>query len=249
MGRPGRHAHLLPRLLLMQPEPDSRIAWLAHAYTCLGLICAGLTLSSGARGDARGAFFWMFLALFIDATDGALARRLRAAERLPHFDGAQLDNLVDYINYALCPSYLLFALGLLPSGALALGAVPLVASAYGFSRSDAKTADGFFRGFPSYWNIVVFYAWCLRLSTGWLAGWLLLLGALTFVPIRYPTPFKARPLRHLTDTLCVAWALSLIGLYFQLPEPSGWLIWVSLLYPAYYAAAALWLTYADQRGA
>ena len=135
----------------MQPEPDSRIAWLAHAYTCLGLVCAGLTLSAGARGDALGAFFWMFLALFIDATDGALARRLRSAERLPHFDGALLDNLVDYINYALCPSYLLFALGLLPSGALALGAVPLVASAYGFSRSDAKTADGFFRGFPSYW--------------------------------------------------------------------------------------------------
>lgn len=227
-------------------DRHARIAWLAHAYTGLGLVCGGLTLAAGARADVRGAFFWMFLALIIDATDGALARRLRVEERLPHFDGAQLDNLVDYLNYALCPAYLLFALGLLPTGALLVGAVPLVASAYAFSRRDAKTPDGFFTGFPSYWNIVVFYGWCLSLSAGWLAAWLVLFGVLTFVPIRYPAPFKARPLRHLTDPLCVVWVLSLVGLYLQLPTPSGWLVWVSLLYPAYYGAATLWIAWTGQ---
>ncbi|MFQ6672648.1 MAG: CDP-alcohol phosphatidyltransferase family protein, partial [Candidatus Tectimicrobiota bacterium] len=169
-------------------EPFARLAWLAHAYTGVGLLCAGLTVAAGARGDVRAVFFWMFLALFIDATDGPLARRLRAAERLPQFDGALLDNLVDYLNYALCPAYLLFALGLLPTSALLVGAVPLVASAYGFARRDAKTDDGFFTGFPSYWNLVVFYAWCLQLSVPWVIGWLLILGGLTFVPIRFPAP-------------------------------------------------------------
>ncbi len=223
-------------------EARVRRAWLAHAYTCLGLLCAGLTLAAGARGDARGAFFWMLLALAIDATDGPIARRLDAAEHLPHVDGAMLDNLVDFVNYAVCPTVLLYALELLPAKALALGAVPLVASAYGFARRDAKTADGFFVGFPSYWNLVVFYAWCLQVSAGWLSVWIILFGVLTFIPVRYPAPFRARPLRWLTDPLCGAWILSLVALYAQMPEPAGWLVWLSLLYAVYYGAAALVLT-------
>lgn len=221
---------------------DSRLAWLAHAYTCLGLVSGGLTLAAGSRGDVRGAFFWMLIALLIDATDGPLARVLRAEEALPHIDGALLDNLTDFLNYVVCPVYLLFALGMLPKKALAVGAVPLVASAWGFSRRDAKGGDGFFLGFPSYWNLVVFYGWCLKVSAFWLSTWIVALGLLVFVPIRYPAPFKAKPLRHVTDPLCVAWALSLAGLYFQLPKPSSWLLALSLLYPAYYLAAALVLT-------
>lgn len=220
-------------------EPGARTAWLAHAYTCVGLLMGGLTIAAGARGDARGAFFWMLLAIVVDSTDGPLARRLKAAERLPEFDGALLDNLVDFVNYALCPAYLLFALGMLPMGALAVGAVPLVASAYGFSRREAKTPDGFFVGFPSYWNLVVFYAWCLGLSAGWLVFWLVGLAALTFVPIRYPAPFRAKPLGPITDSLCVLWIVTLVALYFELPRPSGWLLAASLAYPAYYFAAAL----------
>ena len=34
---------------------------------------------------------------------------------------------------------------------------PVVASAFGFARTDAKTADHYFTGFPSYWNIVAVY--------------------------------------------------------------------------------------------
>lgn len=223
-------------------EAQARIAWLAHIYTGLGLVCGGLTLAAGARGDVRKAFFWMFVALLIDATDGPLARALKAEERLPKIDGALLDNLADFLNYVICPVFLLFALKMLPASALALGALPLAASAYGFSRRDAKTADGFFLGFPSYWNLVVFYAWCLKLSAFWISVWLLLLGTLVFAPIRFPAPFKAKPLSRLTDPLCVAWALALVVLYFQLPEPSGWFAWASLTYPAYYFAAALLLT-------
>lgn len=219
-----------------------RLAWLAHAYTCLGLVCAGLTISAASRGDVRGAFFWTFIAVLIDATDGPLARRLRAEENLPQLDGALLDNLADFANYVLCPVFLLYALEMLPISALAVGAVPLVAGALGFSRRDAKTADGFFVGLPSYWNFVVFYAWCLRLSPFWISFWLVALGALTFVPIRYPAPFRARPMSQVTDPLCLAWGAALAVLYFQLPGPWGWLVWASLAYPAYYFAAAVLLT-------
>ena len=45
--------------------------------------------------------------------------------------------------------------------------VALVASAYGFCQMPAKTTDGYFVGFPSYWNIVAFYLYVLQMP-GWL---------------------------------------------------------------------------------
>ena len=47
--------------------------------------------------------------------------------------------------------------------------VALVASGYGFCQIPAKTTDGYFVGFPSYWNIVAFYLYLLEM-TGWLAA-------------------------------------------------------------------------------
>ena len=44
---------------------------------------------------------------------------------------------------------------------LAVAALPLLASGYGFCQTDAKTADHFFKGFPSYWNVVVLYLFAL----------------------------------------------------------------------------------------
>ena len=43
--------------------------------------------------------------------------------------------------------------------------MPLLASCYQFCRSDAKTDDHFFLGFPSYWNVVAFYVVVAELST------------------------------------------------------------------------------------
>ena len=45
---------------------------------------------------------------------------------------------------------------------LVLAGAPVLASAYGFSQTEAKTEDGYFLGFPSYWNIVAFYIYVLR---------------------------------------------------------------------------------------
>jgi phosphatidylcholine synthase len=63
--------------------------------------------------------------------------------------------------------------------------VPLVASAYGFCQTEAKTDDSYFLGFPSYWNIVALYLYLLRMPSGWAVALLLVLAVLTFVPARY----------------------------------------------------------------
>src|SRR5436190_24101583 len=131
------------------------LAWLVHLYTAMGLVCAaGMAVLIVRGGDAsfRGAFLLMMVATAIDASDGWFARRARVKEVLPGFDGAALDNLIDFLTYTSLPLLLLWRASILPIPLTWLLLLALMASAYGFSRTDAKTDDGFFLGFPSYWN-------------------------------------------------------------------------------------------------
>ena len=93
----------------------------------------------------------------IDATDGTFARMVKVKEVLPHFDGRRLDDLIDFQTYTSLPLLLAWRAQLVPDGQEAWLLAPLIASAYGFCQVNAKTDDGYFLGFPSYWNIVVFY--------------------------------------------------------------------------------------------
>ncbi len=78
-------------------------AWLVHFYTSLGLVCALFSLIFIASGELKFALIIMALAMFIDLTDGALARRWKVTTYTPQFDGRKLDDITDYINYAFLP--------------------------------------------------------------------------------------------------------------------------------------------------
>ena len=139
-------------------------AWFVHLYSALGAVIAFIAILFVEQLQFREAFFLMTLAVLIDASDGTLARAARVKELLPHFDGDRLEDIIDYFNYVIVPCLLLIRANLLPpQDAVWLVAFPLVASAYGFCQKQAKTADHFFLGFPSYWNIVVVYLYILRL--------------------------------------------------------------------------------------
>src|SRR5207249_737286 len=112
----------------------------------------------------RWSFVLMLVATLIDATDGTLARRVRIKEVLPGFDGRKLDDLVDFLTYTTLPLLLIWRAQLLPAGQDAWLLCPLLASAYGFCQVAAKTADGYFLGFPSLWNVVAFYLYVLHLQ-------------------------------------------------------------------------------------
>jgi phosphatidylcholine synthase len=141
-------------------SPRAKVcAWLVHLYTAMGLVCAaGIAVLIVRGGDAsfRRAFMLMLVATAIDATDGWLARKARVKDVLPGFSGRTLDDLVDFQTYTALPLLLLWRADALPDGAAWVLLAPLLASAYGFSQVNAKTDDGFFLGFPSYWNIVAF---------------------------------------------------------------------------------------------
>ncbi len=51
------------------------------------------------------ALWLMAITVFIDAVDGSLARAVHIKSVLPQIDGALLDNIVDYLNYVVTPSF------------------------------------------------------------------------------------------------------------------------------------------------
>src|SRR5512135_2375835 len=139
----------------MSSIPSRAAAWAVHAFTASGAVMGLAALDATAQGDFRAAFLWMIAATAVDGVDGWLARLARVGERAPGLDGRRLDDIVDYLTYVVAPAFLLLRSALLPAAvAWPLAGAMLLASAYGFSRADAKTPDHFFTGFPSYWNIV-----------------------------------------------------------------------------------------------
>jgi len=217
-------------------------AWAVHAYTASGAVAGFFVLQATFANQAREAFLWMLVAVLIDATDGTLARALKIKHVLPGFDGAKLDDIVDYFTFVIAPVVFLFQMRLLPSsGTFIFVALPLLASAYGFCQAAAKTPDFFFTGFPSYWNIVAFYLYVWRLPL-WANGVLICaLSLCVFIPVRYIYPTRTVPFRRLTNVLGVGWIGVLLALLYQFPAPSGWLVLCSLYYPLYYTALSFYL--------
>jgi phosphatidylcholine synthase len=220
------------------------LAWLVHLYTALGAVVAFLTIILIEQIKFQEAFWLMSLAVVIDATDGTLARAARVKEIIPWFDGDRLEDIIDYANYVIVPCWLLLHANLLPApDALWLSSLPLLASAYGFCQKEAKTSDLFFLGFPSYWNIVAFYAYVLQ-SPPWINAFaIILLSILVFVPIRYIYPSRSPQFRALTNSLGILWGLAILVIIYLLPQPPDSLIFVSLVFPAYYTALSLWLAF------
>jgi phosphatidylcholine synthase len=218
------------------------LAWLVHLYTALGAVIGFLTLLAIEQSDFRVAFFLMAAAVIVDATDGTLARAARVNEIVPWFNGTLLDEIVDYFNYVIVPCLFFFRANLLPPlDAVWLAALPLLASAYGFCQRDAKTADYFFLGFPSYWNIVAFYLFAFETPRWFNAFTILILSLLIFVPIKYIYPSRSPRFRRQTNLLGALWGAALLYAIYRLPAPPTPLLFASLLYPAYYTALSLWL--------
>jgi phosphatidylcholine synthase len=241
----------------------ARLAWLAHAFTALGLVLAAgmaVCIVEGTRAAFRNAFVLMLIACLVDSTDGALARRLKVKQRIPQFDGAQLDNIIDFLTFTFLPLLLVWRAELLPYGLNWVLLVALVASAYGFCQTNAKTPDGYFVGFPSYWNIVAFYLVVLAMP-GWLAALLIfVLAILTFVPSYYLYPSRGATLSRLTNFLGGIWVVILLWVLWAMPTSDPpedaklaaqayYWGWVSLFYPVYYMAASWALTILRWRAA
>jgi phosphatidylcholine synthase len=169
--------------------------------------------------------------------DGTLARAVGVRRVLPGIDGRRLDDVVDFFNYALVPAVFLVAGGYLVHAAWA--ALPVLASAYGFSQEKAKTDDGFFLGFPSYWNVIGIFAWLLEVSALTCTAFVALFSVLVLPQARLPS--YLRVLAHHRRAHRLAAAVVVYAIFDPERGRELYLPWIALGYVVYYFALSLWL--------
>ena len=227
---------------------SSILAWIAHAYTATGTVWAFMATAMTFAHNFRAAFIFLVVATFVDSTDGVLARAFNVKERAPNFDGALLDNIIDYMTFVFIPALIVWRADLVTMPFLVCAAM-LMSSAYGFAHTAAKVEKGdhFFTGFPSYWNIVVVYLYILQLPKLSNAIILVVLAILVFVPLRYVYPSRTRTLQTPTLILGATWALIFTWMIFRLPDTSGPWTMLSFIFPVWYVALSLWLHGRERR--
>ena len=227
-------------------------AYVVHLLTASGVVAAFLAVAElfAHAPDERVVFAWLILAVVIDAVDGPLARAWDVKRFAPDINGRTIDDIVDYLTFTFIPLLLVWRMGWVPFAPGLLGAVwiapALLASLLGFAHVGAKDETaGYFRGFPSYWNIAAFYVGLAFHGLGetgqWLNGVVLLaLAALTVSPVRFLYPnLTPRPWKLPVMLGAGVWLALLLGMLLVYRRVPGWVVVLSLVYPAFYATLSI----------
>jgi phosphatidylcholine synthase len=226
------------------------LGWLIHAFTASGAFVGLMALVAIHEHNLESAFWLMGAAILIDSVDGMFARIVKIKSAVPQIDGALLDNIVDFFTYTIVPCFFLLVTPLLPDHWRYVCVIAITfASGYQFTQMDAKTSDHFFKGFPSYWNIVVFYMFFWQLNPWTNVGILLVLVVLSFVPIKYVYPSRLEYLTHnpalrfgmLLAT--VLWGVATAVLLWDYPETNKPMCFISMGYLLLYVGISLYRTW------
>ncbi len=183
-----------------------------HVFTGLGTVTALLAAMAIVHKDWQAMFAWLGLALFIDGVDGTLARRTEVSIKIPEFSGERLDWIIDYLTYVFLPAFALIEAGYLTGfWGILLASIMMITSLYHFCDLGNKSDDGNFVGFPAIWNIVAFYIFVLTPGPIVTSIVILVLSVLTFVPLKWVHPVRAKWARPFT--LAVTVMASLVAIY------------------------------------
>ena len=209
------------------PIPVVR-AWAVHVFTASGAVLAFLAFMAVERGQWRLSLLWLGAALVVDGIDGSLARKAEVKRWAPVIDGSTLDLVVDYLTYVFVPAILVWRAGLLPDAWAAVGvAAMLLSSLYTFARTDMKTEDNFFRGFPAVWNVVVFYLFVLHPAPLVSAIMIGVFAVLTFAPIHFIHPVRVKRFQPWLGIVTAVWSVSSLALLlwpnWSAPWDRAWL--------------------------
>jgi phosphatidylcholine synthase len=182
--------------------------WAVHLLTASGAAIALVAAIAAAHGQWQLVFLLLGVAMIVDGIDGPLARRLNVKGRIPWFDGATLDLVVDYSTYVLIPAFVLARSGVVsePYAIVAAVVVAIVGALY-FADTRMKTPDAAFRGFPAVWNAVVFQLMVYKLPEPLTLLIVAGLAVLTFSPVEFIHPLRVKRWRPLTIAMSILWAI------------------------------------------
>jgi phosphatidylcholine synthase len=170
-------------------------------------------LDSVIDGHARAAIIWLVVALVLDGIDGPIARKLEVRKRIPTLNGNSLDLVIDYFTCVIVPVAFLDRFNILPDNTIApVGFTILFVSALWMARTDQETPDGWFRGFPAEWNVIIPSLFLVDISHWFNLGVCLVLCAMTLSRVHFPHPVSVREQRPIALTFMCLWIGSMIWL-------------------------------------
>ena len=198
VSEPGVPTEFLPPAA---PAAKTVAGYAVHLFTALGIVPVFLAMAEVCSPvpEPRLVFLYLAIQVLIDAFDGPLARAVHIKHSAPRIDGRTIDDLVDYLSYTFVPLMLVWRMGWVPQPGAAWVVPAMVASLFGFANKGAKDEHaGFFLGFPSYWNVVAFYAGLWYAAAGPWPGAVVIVATtiLTVLPVRFiypnlaPRPWK-----------------------------------------------------------
>lgn len=197
-----------------------QVAWAVHAFTACGVIAGYLGLNAVNEGRSQDAILWLVVALILDGIDGPIARKIEIRRRVPVVDGHTLDAIVDYFTCSIVPVAFLDRFDLLPENTTAVVSFGILAgSALWLARTDQETADGWFRGFPGEWNMIIptlfllgAHPWVNLMVCG-------VLCVLQLSKVQFPHPLSVRHQRGISVAFIVAWLGSMVWLAIAERDP------------------------------
>jgi phosphatidylcholine synthase len=215
-------------------------AFAVHIFTATGAALALAALVYAVRGQWAAMFLCLGVALIVDGIDGTIARTFKVAEVLPRWSGDVLDLVVDFVTYVFVPAYAIAAGRLLPDAvALPAGIVIVITGALYFADRQMKTADNYFRGFPTLWNAAAFYLFVLK-PAPWLAAAIVaVLAVATFLPFKFLHPMRVTRLRSLNlAALALASLLAAMAILRDL-DPGPWVAGGLVVVALYFVGVGL----------
>ena len=223
----------------MPPFTQAR-AFAVHVFTAAGAALALAALIYATHGQWAAMFLCLGLALIIDGVDGTIARWLKVAEVLPRWSGDVLDLVVDFVTYVFVPAYAIAAGGLMPAMlAIPAAVIVVVTGAIYFADRNMKTADNYFRGFPTLWNAAAFYLFLLRPIPAVAAAIVVVLAVLTFVPFKFVHPMRVARMRPLNIAALILWSLLASMALLRDLDPGPWVVGGLVAIGVYFLAIGL----------
>ena len=196
-------------MLKNKKDINTLLAWSVHLLTCSGLIAGFLALICVFKNDETSAFLFLGLALLIDAVDGTLARKFKVSIFVKNIDGKMLDSVIDFFNYIIIPSVMIYWFKFVPSPfEIIIPSIILIISAISYSNNNLMTSDNFYKGFPCIWNILLFYLYLFDLSQVYNLFLISACILLKFIPMKFIHPLRVNKYRRYSAVFMVLWFIT-----------------------------------------
>ena len=182
---------------------------LVHLFTGFGIIAGYFALIAVINNNQKEAFLWLGLAFLIDSVDGTLARKFNVKKNLPNIDGKMLDSIIDFFNYVIIPSIMIYWFKYVPDQfALLIPAILIFISIYSYVNLNILTNDNYYNGFPAIWNVIVLYFYIFGTSQNVNLILLTLLIFLKFSPLKCIHPLRVKRFKKLSIIFAIIWFLT-----------------------------------------